>query len=112
MYCAVIAEDRVSVPRNELCNHLRQAISEQRRVDASYASAEGSIPHAQAAAMSIEPRTDVDIRLVLPPEPGTSKGTKGRPVRKHRHVTKVYMSLIVQSLVPLMRGKAVYYDKG
>ena len=47
------------------------------------------MPIAQAAAMSVELRPDVDIKLILPPEPGTSKGTKGRPVRKHRHVTKV-----------------------
>lgn len=77
------------VPRNELCAYLRQAITEQRRIDASYASAEGSILLAQAAAMSVEPRADVDIKLILPPEPNTAKGTKGRPVRKHRHGTKV-----------------------
>ena len=65
-------------------------------MDATYASAEGSIPSAQAAALSVEPRSlDIDIRLILPPEPNTAKGTKGRPLRKHRHVTK-----------------SVYYDKG
>ncbi|WVR08793.1 hypothetical protein IAU60_005851 [Kwoniella sp. DSM 27419] len=77
------------VSRHDLCNHLRIAISDQRRIDASYASAEGSIPSAQAAAMSVEPKqTEVDIKLVLPPEPMTAKGAKGRPVRKFRHGTK------------------------
>nr|XP_019050908.1 PEK/GCN2 protein kinase [Kwoniella bestiolae CBS 10118]OCF29838.1 PEK/GCN2 protein kinase [Kwoniella bestiolae CBS 10118] len=66
-----------------------EAISDQRRIDASYASAEGSIPSAQAAAMSVEPKqAEVDIKLLLPPEPMSSKGTKGRPVRKFRHGTK------------------------
>ncbi|KAK8850742.1 hypothetical protein IAR55_004662 [Kwoniella newhampshirensis] len=92
---SILRRSEEEVPRNELCNHLRIAISDQRRIDASYASAEGSIPSAQAAAMSVEPKqAEVDIKLVLPPEPVTSKGTKGRPVRKHRHGTK-----------------SVYYDK-
>nr|XP_019007722.1 PEK/GCN2 protein kinase [Kwoniella pini CBS 10737]OCF46503.1 PEK/GCN2 protein kinase [Kwoniella pini CBS 10737] len=66
-----------------------EAISDQRRIDASYASAEGSMPSAQAAAMSVEPKqAEVDIKLLLPPEPMSAKGTKGRPVRKFRHGTK------------------------
>ncbi|EAL17471.1 hypothetical protein CNBM1630 [Cryptococcus deneoformans B-3501A] len=72
-----------------------EVISDQRRIDASYASAEGSIPSAQAAALSVEPKqAEVEIKLILPPEPISAKGTKGRPVRKHRHGTK-----------------SVYYDK-
>ena len=43
----------------------------------------------QAAALAVDPKNlDIDVRLVLPPEPNSAKGTKGRPVRKHRHVTK------------------------
>ncbi|WVQ86282.1 hypothetical protein IAT38_008450 [Cryptococcus sp. DSM 104549] len=92
---SVLRRSEEEVARNDLCNYLRIAISDQRRIDASYASAEGSIPSAQAAALSVEPKqTDVEIKLVLPPEPVNSKGTKGRPVRKHRHGTK-----------------SVYYDK-
>ncbi|ORY27989.1 hypothetical protein BCR39DRAFT_588886 [Naematelia encephala] len=87
---SILRRTEEEVPRNELIVHLRQAITEQRRIDASYASAEGSIPSAQAAALSVEPSRgqDLDVRLVLPPEPIEKKGTKGRPVRKHRHVTK------------------------
>ncbi|KIY32862.1 PEK/GCN2 protein kinase [Cryptococcus gattii E566] len=67
-----------------------EVISDQRRIDASYATAEGSIPSAQAAALSVEPKqAEVEIKLILPPEPMSAKGTKGRPVRKHRHGTKI-----------------------
>ncbi|KAL0241915.1 hypothetical protein I308_106089 [Cryptococcus tetragattii IND107] len=92
---SILRRSEVEVPRNDLCNHLRIVISDQRRIDASYATAEGSIPSAQAAALSVEPKqTEVEIKLILPPEPMSAKGTKGRPVRKHRHGTK-----------------SVYYDK-
>ena len=79
------------VSRNDLCTHLRTLITEQKRIDATYASAEGSIPSSQAAVHSVEPRPEhkVDIRLILPPEPQSAKGSKNRPVRKHRHGTKV-----------------------
>jgi hypothetical protein len=87
---AVLKRSEEEVPRADLCNYLRTAIAEQRRVDATYASAEGSIPSAQAAALSVEPREkEMELRLVLPPEPQSAKGTKGRPVRKHRHTTRV-----------------------
>ncbi|WWC65005.1 uncharacterized protein I303_107619 [Kwoniella dejecticola CBS 10117] len=86
---SILRKSEEEVSRHDLCNHLRIAISDQRRIDASYASAEGSIPSAQAAAMSVEPKqAEVDIKLLLPPEPMSSKGTKGRPVRKFRHGTK------------------------
>lgn len=81
----------MSVPRNELCSYLRAAISEQRRIDATYASHEGSISSSQAAALSIEARPDkeADVRLVLPPEPQPGKGGKIKSgQRKHRHTTK------------------------
>ncbi|ODN77808.1 hypothetical protein L202_04931 [Cryptococcus amylolentus CBS 6039] len=92
---SILRRSEEEVPRHDLCNHLRIAIADQRRIDASYASAEGSIPSAQAAALSVEPnQTEVEIKLILPPEPVVSKGSKGRPVRKHRHGTK-----------------SVYYDK-
>jgi translation initiation factor 2-alpha kinase 4 len=66
-------------------------ITEQRRIDATYASMEGSISTSQAASLSVDPRLEskVDIRLILPPEPQFTKGTKGRPIRKFRHGTKV-----------------------
>ncbi|WWC92548.1 uncharacterized protein L201_007507 [Kwoniella dendrophila CBS 6074] len=86
---SILRKSEEEVSRHDLCNHLRIAISDQRRIDASYASAEGSIPSAQAAAMSVEPKqAEVDIKLLLPPEPMTTKGTKGRPIRKFRHGTK------------------------
>ncbi|WVQ95416.1 hypothetical protein IAU59_002513 [Kwoniella sp. CBS 9459] len=86
---SILRKSEEEVSRHDLCNHLRIAIVEQRRIDASYASAEGSIPSAQAAAMALEPKqAELDIKLVLPPEPMSSKGTKGRPVRKFRHSTK------------------------
>ncbi|OXG72558.1 eukaryotic translation initiation factor 2-alpha kinase [Cryptococcus neoformans Gb118] len=92
---SILRRSEVEVPRNDLCNHLRIVISDQRRIDASYATAEGSIPSAQAAALSVEPKqAEVEIKLILPPEPMSAKGTKGRLVRKHRHGTK-----------------SVYYDK-
>jgi len=81
----------LSVPRSELCSYLRAAISEQRRIDATYASHEGSISSSQAAALSIEARPDkeADVRLVLPPEPQPGKGGKIKSgQRKHRHTTK------------------------
>ena len=82
----------IQVPRGELCSYLRAAITEQRRIDASYASLEGSISSSQAAALSVEarPDKDFDIRLILPPEPLQQvKGGKVKPNRKHRHTTKV-----------------------
>ncbi|WRT70924.1 uncharacterized protein IL334_007923 [Kwoniella shivajii] len=86
---SILRKSEEEVSRNDLCNHLRIAISDQRRIDASYASAEGSIPSAQAASMSVDPKqAEVDIKLLLPPEPVTSKGSKGRPIRKFRHGTK------------------------
>jgi translation initiation factor 2-alpha kinase 4 len=113
---AVLKRSEEEVPRGELCNYLRTAIAEQRRVDASYASAEGSIPSVQAGALPIEPKAaEVDIRLVLPPEPQVAKGTKGRPVRKHRHATKV-SATSSHILHPGSRKisdstQSVYYDK-
>jgi hypothetical protein len=82
-----------SVPREELCAHLRAAIAEQKRIDATYASHEGSISSSQAAAMSIEarPAKAADIRLILPPDEFGPKG-KSRPVKKNRHTTKVCLS--------------------
>ncbi|ORX40873.1 kinase-like domain-containing protein [Kockovaella imperatae] len=92
---SILKRTEEEVLRAELCVYLRLAIAEQRRIDATYASAEGSMPSLQAAALAVDTRSsDIDIRLVLPPEPNSAKGTKGRPVRKHRHVTKT-----------------VYYDK-
>ncbi|RXK39365.1 PEK/GCN2 protein kinase [Tremella mesenterica] len=105
----VLKRSEEEIPRNELCTHLRMAIAEQRRIDATYASAEGSIPSAQAAALSVLVDTkEVVIKLVLPPEPQSSKG-KSKPVRKHRHVTKgVYydkaseFSITTQSNLPIL----------
>nr|ODN99778.1 PEK/GCN2 protein kinase [Cryptococcus depauperatus CBS 7855] len=92
---SILRRSEEEIPRHDLCNYLRIAISDQRRIDTSYVSAEGSIPSAQAATIPVEPKqAEVDIKLILPPEPATAKGTKGRPVRKHRHATK-----------------SVYYDK-
>ncbi|WVF67821.1 hypothetical protein IAT40_002582 [Kwoniella sp. CBS 6097] len=88
---SILRKSEEEVSRHDLCNHLRTSIVEQRRIDASYAFAEGSIPSAQAASMfgeSKQQHNDIAIKLVLPPEPMSSKGTKGRPVRKFRHGTK------------------------
>lgn len=85
-----------SVAVSELSDYLRNAITEQRRIDSSYAD---GLPFNQKDTMSKAPveaasKPDAEIKLVLPPEPLTSRPVKGKPVRKHRHVTK-----------------AVYYDK-
>lgn len=81
-----------TVPRNELVSYLRQAISEQRRIDANYASVEPIAGSSLfSTALSGPQRSgDVEIKLVLPPEPTSSKGrVQGKQVRKHRHTTKV-----------------------
>lgn len=86
------ATQLMTVARTEICSWLRVAIADQRRVDAAYASAEGSIPSSQATALGIEALPhDADIRLILPPEPvsRSRKVQREGPNRKHRHVTKV-----------------------
>lgn len=80
-----------TVAVSELSDYLRSAITEQRRIDSSYAD---GVPLHQKDTLSKAPaeaasKSDVDIKLVLPPEPFTSRPVKGKPVRKHRHVTKV-----------------------
>ncbi|OCF45594.1 PEK/GCN2 protein kinase [Kwoniella heveanensis CBS 569] len=112
----ILRKTEEEVSRQDLCNHLRVAIIEQRRIDASYASAEGSIPSAQAAGMFGESKqAEMEIKLILPPEPMSSKGTKGRPVRKFRHGTKVSNAPQRQQdphLADIIRSiKSVYYDK-
>jgi translation initiation factor 2-alpha kinase 4 len=101
-----------AVPRGELCSYLRAAITEQRRIDATYASHEGSISSSQAAALSVETRPDkeADIKLILPPEPQPAKGGKFKPQRKHRHTTKVIFVVVESMSFPLM-SQAVYLEK-
>ena len=83
------AADRL-VPRNELVSYLREKISEQRRIDASYASVDQTGGTAYSVPSSGDQKAgETEIKLVLPPEPNSAKNTKGRPVRKHRHTTKV-----------------------
>ena len=81
-----------AVPRGELCSYLRATIAEQRRIDATYASHEGSLSSSQAAAHAVEarPDRDYDIRLSLPAEPLQAvKGGKSKTNRKHRLPIKV-----------------------
>ncbi|KAK4689653.1 eukaryotic translation initiation factor 2-alpha kinase 4, partial [Tremellales sp. Uapishka_1] len=86
----ILKRSEDEVPRSELCNWLRMATAEQRRIDAGYASAEGSIPSVTAAALSVDPRApELDIRIVLQPDNLVStKQMKVKPVRKHRRNTK------------------------
>lgn len=84
------------VKREELVPWLRAAIANQRHTDAKHASIDDP-SHTAPKEKELETpsqRSDADIRLVLPPEPLSSRQNKGKPVRKHRHVTKT-----------------VYYDK-
>ncbi|KAI9637172.1 kinase-like domain-containing protein [Dioszegia hungarica] len=77
------------VPRNELVSYLREKVSEQRRIDASYASVDQTGGTAYSVPSSGDQKAgETEIKLVLPPEPNSAKNTKGRPVRKHRHTTK------------------------
>lgn len=93
---ATVDRQLTAVAVTELSDYLRSAITEQRRIDSSYAD---GLPLQQKDVLSKAPsevasKLDAEIKLVLPPEPLTSRPVKGKPVRKHRHVTK-----------------AVYYDK-
>lgn len=90
----------IVVAVTELSDYLRNAIVEQRRVDSSYADglpSQQKDTMARPGAATETPNnraSEAEIKLVLPPEPLTSRPVKGKPVRKHRHVTK-----------------SVYYDK-
>ena len=83
--------------RPELCSELKQAISEQRRIDASHAEARGSIPLAQHNLASVFPGNigevgkvgrEADVRLVLPLEPWKDKSKKGEKKKIERSFLK------------------------
>lgn len=73
-------------------------------MDASYATGGGPALPALAIKKDDEHGAtgpEVDIRLVLPPEPFTSRPGKGKPIRKHRHTTKsVYHQKGNSSAIP------------
>lgn len=88
-----------SVPEDKLVAWLKAAIEHQRRIDRAYA--EGTTPVVKGQSKEVPEQqhttrlTNVDINLVLPPEPLPSKGVKSKATRKYRHGTK-----------------SVYYEKG
>jgi hypothetical protein len=105
----------------ELCNYLRMAISEQRRIDAAYGAADGSTNTLFSTSIlntstsGTSGLKDDDIKLVLPPEPALllGKNPKGKPVRKFRHNTKVSVVMILRiHPADSSRVQTVYYDKG
>jgi hypothetical protein len=83
----------ISVPRHELVSYLRQSIQEQRRTDATYALVDQAGSFAHAIAVGEQKPAEVEIKLILPPELNSARGTKGgKAVRKHRHTTKVCLA--------------------
>lgn len=83
--------------RPELCAELKQAISEQRRIDASHAEARGSVLLAQSNLASAFPGAagevgkvgkEADVRLVLPLEPWKDKSKKGEKKKIERSFLK------------------------
>lgn len=106
----VLRRSEEEVERKELVNWLRNSIAEQRRIDASYALVDAPMAKEIDGADPQTSKTEIDIRLVLPPEPMSSQSrTKGKTVRKYRHVTKtVYydkahdFALSVKSSLPVL----------
>ena len=93
--------------RKELAGWLQEKIAEQRRIDASYGPAATPIT-TKKEDDPVASGPEAEIRLVLPPEPLTSRG-KNKVVRKHRHGTKsVYydkardFATSVQSMLPVI----------
>ncbi len=88
-----------SVPEDKLIGWLKAGIEAQRRTDRAYADGTTPIVRNQAKEAQEQQQTtrltNVDIHLVLPPEPLTTRGVKNKATRKYRHGTK-----------------AVYYEKG
>jgi translation initiation factor 2-alpha kinase 4 len=87
-----------SVPEDKLIGWLKTGIEAQRRTDRAYADGTTPIVRNQAKEAQEQQQTtrltNVDIHLVLPPEPLTTRGVKNKATRKYRHGTK-----------------AVYYEK-
>lgn len=80
---------------DKLAAWLKTGIADQRRIDQAYAEGAAPIVKDRDTVDTGVSRIDADIKLILPPEPLTSRPSKGKPVRKHRHATKT-----------------LYYDKG
>ncbi|BEI98202.1 hypothetical protein CcaverHIS631_0305010 [Cutaneotrichosporon cavernicola] len=81
-----------SVSEDKLVGWLRAAIDGQRRIDQAYA--DGTTPIVKNQAKEAQEQqlttrvTNVEINLVLPPEPFTTRGVKNKATRKYRHGTK------------------------
>lgn len=99
----VLRNSEESVPRAELCAHLRQALAEQRRIDANYAFAgtSGSTLPVQLGSgmtgLSLGPNMDGygpngaagdGMRLVLPPEAKARRGERKKEQKVFLHASK------------------------
>jgi len=82
--------------RADLCAEIKQAISEQRRIDAAHAEARGSIPLSHTSSLGgytggVEVSRigkEADVRLVLPLEPWKDKSKKGEKKKIERSFLK------------------------
>lgn len=80
------------MPRLELASWLRQAISEQRRIDASYAGLEPPSMPGAVSSHADNKAIEYDIRLILPEHPVFQRNmnpNKRSTTKKHRASSKV-----------------------